>query len=368
MYRGIAFGGQGLSNQGEFAARMPCGAAVDWAMSMQFLRLLLSIGVGVLAAGSAGPGAFAADFYQGRTLTVIVGYAPGGGVDTTARAVTRHLGRFIPGGPAVTVQNMEGAAGIVSVNHLVRRVASDGLTLGIPGRSWFVEGIVKRQGIAFDPVTLTYVGSPGSVTSAAFVRTATGIKTFDELKASGKTVSFGALGAGSHTATVPNLLAAAGAPIRVVLGYVSTARILLALEQGEVDGSFTTGDGLASRAALAKQVVPIVQSAARYPGLPLLRDVIREQHRPVLDLVMATDTFGVPIVGPPGMAAEQTAILRKAFLAMAQDQDYQADARRVELPVGSPIEGGRLAEMMRTLAAATTSDVISEVQKLASGK
>ena len=150
---------------------------------MRFLRLLL-LGIGVL---TAGPGALAADFYQGKTLTVIVGYAPGGGVDTTARAVTRHLGRFIPGNPAVTVQNMEGAAGIVSVNHLVRRVAPDGLTLGIPGRSWFVEGIVKRPGIAFDPVTLTYIGSPGSVTSAAFIRTATGIKTFDALKASRQT-------------------------------------------------------------------------------------------------------------------------------------------------------------------------------------
>ena len=352
--------------------RSSCGArslraAAEWAFSMQFLRLLASIGTGVLAAGSAGPGA-AADFYQGKTLTVIVGYAPGGGVDTTARAVTRHLGRFIPGNPAVTVQNMEGAAGIVSVNHLVRRVAPDGLTLGIPGRSWFVEGIVKRAGAAFDPVALTYIGSPGSVTSAAYIRTATGIRSFDELKASGRPVSFGALGAGSHTATVPNLLAAAGAPIKVILGYVSTARILLALEQGEIDGSFTTGDGLANRTALTKQVVPIVQSAARYPGLPLLRDVIRPEHRPVLDLVLATDAFGVPIVGPPGMETAQTAILRQAFIAMAQDQDYQAAARRVELPVGSPIEGGKLADMMRTLAAATTPEVIAEFQKLASGK
>jgi hypothetical protein len=140
------------------------------------------------------------------------------------------------------------------------------------------------------------------------------------------------------------------------------------LEQGEVDASFTTGDGIANRAALMKQVTPIVQSAPRFPGLPLLRDVIAERHRPLLDLVMATDTFGVPIVAPPGVPAEQTAILRKAFLAMAQDPDYQADARRVELPVGNPIEGGKLAEMMRALAASTTPQVIAEFQKLASGK
>jgi tripartite-type tricarboxylate transporter receptor subunit TctC len=263
---------------------------------------------------------------------------------------------------------MEGAAGIVSVNHLVRRVAPDGLTLGIPGRSWFIEGIVKRQGVAFDPVTLTYVGSPGSVTSAAFIRTATGIKTFDELKASKTTVRFGALGAGTHTATVPKLLAAHGLPISVVLGYVSTARILLALEQGEIDASFTTGDGIANRTALMKQVTPIVQSAPRFSGLPLLRDVVDKRYGPLLDLVMATDTVGVPIVGPPGMPAEQTAILRKAFLAMAQDKEYQADAKRVELPVGSPIEGGKLAAMMRVLAAATTPEVITEFRQLASGK
>jgi tripartite-type tricarboxylate transporter receptor subunit TctC len=335
---------------------------------MRFSGLMVAVGLGILAAGVAGPRAVAADFYQGKTLTVIVGYAPGGGVDTTARAVTRHLGRFIPGNPAVTVQNMEGAAGIVSVNHLVRRVAPDGLTLGIPGRSWFIEGIVKRQGVAFDPVTLTYVGSPGSVTSAAFIRSATGIKMFDELKASKTTVRFGALGPGTHTATVPNLLAANGVPIRVVLGYVSTARILLALEQGEIDGSFTTGDGIANRTDLMKQVTPILQSAPRFPGLPLLRDVIDKRYWPLLDLVMATDNFGVPIVAPPGVPAEQTAILRKAFMTMAQDKEYQTDARRVELPVGSPIEGGKLAEMMRALVASTTPEVLAEFRKLASGK
>src|SRR5215211_4117061 len=91
----------------------------------------------------------AADYYQGKTLTVVVGYAPGGGVDATARAITRHLAHFIPGHPNVVVQNMEGAAGIVSVNHLDRRVAPDGLTLAVPGRSWYIEAIVKRPGITF---------------------------------------------------------------------------------------------------------------------------------------------------------------------------------------------------------------------------
>ena len=270
--------------------------------------------------------ALAADFYQGKTLTVIVGYAPGGGVDASARAMTRHLGRFIPGQPNVVVQNMEGAAGLISVNHLDRRVAPDGLTLAVPGRSWYIEGIIKRPGVTFDPVKLTYIGSPGTVTSAAFVRTSTGITTFAELQAFPKTVTFGALGAGTPTAMVPALLAANGAPIKTVLGYVSTARVLLALEQGEVDGFFTVGNALAARTDLAAKVVPIVQSGPARAGVPLLREVIRASQLSVLDLIMAPDSFGVPLVGPARMPPEVTEILRKAFVAMAQDADYQADA------------------------------------------
>src|SRR3954463_10821686 len=91
----------------------------------------------------------AADFYQGKTLTMIVGFAPGGGVDTTARLLARHLARFIPGQHGVVVQNMEGAAGVIPANYLARRVAPDGLTLAVPGRSWFVEGVVKSSGVTF---------------------------------------------------------------------------------------------------------------------------------------------------------------------------------------------------------------------------
>jgi tripartite-type tricarboxylate transporter receptor subunit TctC len=309
-----------------------------------------------------------ADFYQGKTLTVIVGYAPGGGVDASARAMTRHLGRFIPGRPAIVVQNMEGAAGIVSVNHLDRRVAPDGLTLAVPGRSWYIEAIVKRPGIAFDPTRFTYIGSPGTVSAAAFIRASTGLTSYEELKASPKTVTFGALGATTPTAMAPALLGANGAAVKVVLGYVSTARILLALEQGEIDGTFTVGNALASRAELFAKVVPIVQTAPVRPGVPLLRDVVRASHRPIVDLVMAPDSIGVPLVGPAGMPADATAILRKAFLAMAQDKDYQTDAEKVELPVGSPIEGSQIAAMIRALAAAATPEVIAEFNRLAGGK
>jgi tripartite-type tricarboxylate transporter receptor subunit TctC len=328
--------------------------------------MLLSV-LTCLGLGMASP-TWAADFYQGKTLTVIVGYAPGGGVDASARAITRHLGRFIPGRPNIVVQNMEGAAGIVSVNHLDRRVAPDGLTLAVPGRSWYIEAIVKRPGISFDPTRLTYVGSPGAVSAAAFVHARTGLTSYATLKAATKPVTFGALGATTPTAMSPALLADAGAPVKVVLGYVSTARLLLALEQGEIDGTFTVGNALAARPDLAAKMVALVQTAPVRPGVPLLRDVVRASQQPIVDLVQAPDSIGVPLVGPAGMPADVTAALRQAFLAMAADKDYQADAERVDLPAGQPIEGARIAEMIRALAVVATPPVIAEFSRLAGGK
>jgi Tripartite tricarboxylate transporter family receptor len=336
-------------------------------------RLLSLAGRGALSAGiatAAAPRAFAADFYQGKTLTLVVGYAPGGGVDTTARVVARHLVRFIPGQPGVVVQNMEGAAGVVAANYLDRRVAADGLTLGVPGRSWFMEGILKNPGIMFDPARFSYIGSPGAVTSSVYVRASTGITTFDQLKSSQRTLIFGALGSTTPTAMIPMMLAASGVPIKVILGYVSTARILLALEQGEVDGFYTVDDSFGRRQDLlnSKVVIPILQSTPRRAGLPVVRDVLPLGDGPLLSLVMSVDSVGLALIGPAGMPPVRTEILRNAFLAMAADKEYQADAVKADQPVGAPIGGAQLAAMIDDLASAGTTDSIAAYKRLRAAK
>src|SRR4051794_27124018 len=240
--------------------------AVETRLSRRWL--LLGLGTGALSLAASVKKGCAADFYQGKTLTMIVGFAPGGGVDTTARLLARHLARFIPGQPGVVVQNMEGAAGVIAANYLARRVAPDGLTLAVPGRSWFVEGVVKSSGVTFDPTKFTWIGSPGAVNSMMFVRASTGIKTFDELKSSPRTLTFGSLGSTTPTGMVPTMLAARGVPIKVIYGYVSTARVLLALEQGEVDGVFTVEESFSRRQDLIKNkvVIPILQNKRPCPA------------------------------------------------------------------------------------------------------
>lgn len=307
------------------------------------------------------------DFYRGKTLNMMVGFAPGGGVDTTARVVARHVARFIPGRPRVVVQNMEGAAGIVSANYLYQRAPADGLTIAIPGRSWFVEGAIQVTGVRFDPTRFSYIGSPGAVNSVVYVRSSTGVKRFEDLKASRRVLSFGALGSLTPTAMVPYMLAAQGMPIKVVVGYVSSARVMVALEQGEVDGFFTVESSFGLRQDLAEKkiIIPILQNKPVHPGLPLLRDVLPKTDGPLLTVVMALETFGLPIIGPPGVTPERLEILRKAFMSMCADKDYRTEAVKADMPVGEPLGGAQLAAMMKELAATATPEIIARYKRLA---
>jgi hypothetical protein len=331
--------------------------------------LLTGIAGGALSLGFApgvAQGAPADPFYRGKTLNVIVGFAPGGGVDTTSRVVARHLARFIPGQPRVIVQNMEGAAGIVCANYLYQRAPADALTLAIPGRSWFVEGAIQVTGVRFDPTKFSYIGSPGAVNSVVYVRSSTGVKNLADLKALRRTLSFGALGSLTPTAMVPYMLAAQGMPIRVVVGYVSSARIMVALEQGEVDGFFTVEATFGLRQDLVekKVIIPILQNKPIHPGIPLIRDVLPKSDGPLLTVVMALETFGLPVIGPPGIPAERVDILRQAFLAMCNDKDYRADAVKADLPIGTPLGGAQLAGMMNDLVATASPAIIARYKRL----
>ena len=331
------------------------------------LALTLAGALGATLAGAAS--AAAEDFYAGKTLTVIVGFAPGGGVDTTARVVARLLVRFIPGHPGVVVQNMEAAAGLVAATHMTRRVVPDGLTLAVPGRSWFIEGIVNSLGVAFDPTAFSFIGSPGAVTSLMYVRTSSGVTSLATLKSAPRQLVFGALRSNTPTAMVPAMLARRGAPIRVIPSYGSTARVLLALQQGEVEGFFTVEDSFANREDMiaSKLVVPILQTRPKLAGIPLVRDALPASDGPLLALVLALDDFGLPLVGPPGMPAERVELLRKAFMEMCRDPDYQAEAARMNQPVGAPIGGARLAAMISQLAASAAPDVVAAYRRLTEG-
>jgi hypothetical protein len=142
------------------------------------------------------------------------------------------------------------------------------------------------------------------------------------------------------------------------------------LEQGEVDGFYTVDDSFSRRVDLInnKIVAPILQSTPRLPGLPLVRDVLPPSEGALLELVMASDNIGLALIGPAGIPAERTEIVRQAFLAMAQDKDYQADAVKADQPVGAPIGGAQLTSLINQLAAVGSSDAVAAFKRLRAGR
>jgi Tripartite tricarboxylate transporter family receptor len=305
------------------------------------------------------------NFYQGKRITLVVGYNPGGGIDTAGRLMAKHLGRFIPGNPSIIVQNMEGGAGVIAANYIAR-ATPDGLTLAVPGRTWFIVGVVKHPAAKFEPAALSYVGSTGTVNSALWMRPDSGITSFEKLMASREKVILGSLNATSQDSMVPMLLAQNGVPVRVIRGYNSSARLLVAAEQGELPGLFHIVDGFAKRPDLLtkKVLVPILQTQPVFEGLPLVRDVIRASDRPLLDLVLAGEDFGVILAGPPGVPAGRLDLLRKAFIAMTGDAEFQSDSSKMDVPRGSPLDGTTVASMMAKLVRTTTPETIAGFDRL----
>ena len=324
------------------------------------IRLLVGIFALVACAGSAP----AADFYAGKTITLYAGFQAGGGVDGNMRVVAHHLGEFIAGKPKVVAQNMPGAAGIANANFLYDKAERDGLTLGMPGRSWMLSPLVGEPGARYDPLKFAWIGSPGAVNTILWLRGDKGVPSLDALKARKEPVVLGGLRLRATNSIGPLVLAQkAGWPLKVIQGFEATAKILLAIEQKEVDGIFVQKDTfLTNRPDMvrSKLVIPLVQSRPVEPGVPLLWDSIPDQAKPLMLLIMASDNFGLPLIAPPGVPAERVAIPRTAFMAMARSPQFIADSEKIGAPAGDPVDGATLTRMVADTIAGATSDVVAE--------
>ena len=178
------------------------------------------------------------EFYNNKTIRIVVGFSPGGGMDIYARAIGRHLGKNIPGKPTVIVENMPGAGSLIAANYLYKQAKPDGLTIG----SW-IGGLVLQQviggqkGIEFDSRKFEWIGVPAGDSSSCAVTKAGGVANIDQWFAAKTPVKIGAMAPGSVTSDIPKILKAAlNLPIQIVEGYKGTAEIRVAADSGEVDG------------------------------------------------------------------------------------------------------------------------------------
>jgi tripartite-type tricarboxylate transporter receptor subunit TctC len=308
----------------------------------------------------------AKDFYEGKNLSLIAGYPPGGGVDNEMRLIAQFFSKFIPGKPNIVAKNMPGAGGMLLGNYLYLKAMPDGLELGMPGRSGFLlANSIGHKGAQYDLRKFTYIGSAVSTNSILWLRKSTNIRTLDELKKSKKEIVLGGLNSRSQNVVVPRILNKyEGFPFRTVYGYPGFNAVLIALERGEVDGLFShEGSIQGTRPDMIKSgvVVPIFQTFQIEPNLPVLSSFVKNpRERDLLRLLNAPSRIGLPTLGPPGMNAEATKILRTSFQKMAADKAFRETAEKRGMHVADPATGEELQAFIAENLVEVPEDVVKE--------
>jgi tripartite-type tricarboxylate transporter receptor subunit TctC len=288
--------------------------------------------------------AIAADFYQGKTIRFIVGFAAGGGYDAYTRMVARYIGRYIPGNPTTVVENMDGAGSLIAAHHIYSKITPDGLTVGIWNSFNVFNNAMGDPGVKIDGRKIEWIGTPGKDSPACAIMAFTGLKTIDDILKSGKPLRMGAV-RGGNTAHLPEMLNRwAGAKFQIIPGYTGTSKIRIAMQSKELDGACWTWDSMRStaRAMLdAKgddRMIPVIISDRwedpEVRNVPLFTEVFSdEDNRRAFNTWNAANQFSRPFTLPPGTPKDRVKLLRNAFKATLQDNDFVADAKKSNLTV-----------------------------------
>lgn len=324
---------------------------------MRSVYLNITFGIS-LAFGLAVFPAYAQQFYEGKTVRIVVGASAGGGFDTYARAIGRHVGRHIAGNPTVIVENRPGAASLIAANYLYKVTEPDGLTVGHFLGSVIFGQVLGQPGIEFDARKFNYVGVPVKETSICALSKKTGISDFRQWLASKQPVKMGSVGRGDFTDDIPKILhSILGLPAQVVAGYKGTSEIRLAVEGGELDGVCMGWDSIKAtwRTALdSRDVMVLVQAVSTpHPDLakvPLAVDFAKTAEGKTLIEVGIhdrSDTFRVYVL-PPGTPRDRVETLRRAFRDTLRDPQFLDDAKKSKLSV-DPVAGADVQRLVEGL-------------------
>lgn len=328
-------------------------------MTLSPARILaFGILIGLAAAPPARAQSSVADFYRGRTMTLLIGVNVGASYDLEGRLVARHLGRFIPGNPTIVAQNMIGGGGIVMANYVQAIAPRDGSVLAMAPNTLPMAQATRLDGVKYDMGGFNWLGSLMAPAHSALVAWSSGgVASFDDLRR--RQISNGASPKGSFTYTMPALLnELTGTKLKIVAGYQGINTIYLALERGEVETAAVTWNDFAQEKAdwvREGRVRALVQSAPRaadLPDVPTISDVLtRREDEPLVEILLSGNAIGRPLATGPGAPAERVGALRDAFEAMRRDAAFLDDARRSHVDVGA-ITGADIArEVARVLAA-----------------
>jgi tripartite-type tricarboxylate transporter receptor subunit TctC len=323
--------------------------------------------------GLGGGAAEASDFYAGKTINFIVGADAAGGYDTYARVIARHLSHFIPGAPAIVVQNMPGAGSAKAAAYLYSLAPRDGTTIAALFPGAIIDPLLQRRAAGqFDATKFVYLASASSEPRVCATGPSSKITNFAQTMT--ERMVIGASQTGGSTSDYAYMTRnATGAKLDIVSGYKGTATIILAVERGEAEG--LCGVDWSSLKTERPQWVRdktahILVQAAPEPNAELdamhvpnlLSFVKNDLDRKAVSLVTSQQIFSRPYAAPPGVPTEQAKILRDAFAAVLRDSKFLADAAATRLSI-APASGERVQQVVAQLYG-SSGDVVKRARQL----
>ena len=313
-----------------------------------------------------------ASFYRGKTVTMIVGGSEGGGYDTMARVIGRHIGRHLPGNPSIVARNMPGASGIAAANHLYSAADKDGTVIGLLQNNNPLAQLFGNPQARFDPTKFNWLGTPSIEVAVVLVWHAVPVNSVEDLRT--RETTMGASGADSGQAFIGRLLnMTLGTRMKIVHGYRGMNDIFLAMERGEVDGY--PGIFYSALAATRPQWLSTRQGRAvvqfgterlkELPDVPFATELATNpDDKLLMEAAAARQALGRPLLMPPGVPPDRLAAMRKALAATFADPEFLADATKSRMEVDKPLSGEEIQELIARVSA-TPAPIVERLQKLA---
>jgi tripartite-type tricarboxylate transporter receptor subunit TctC len=339
----------------------------------RYCLILLIIAVSLTQAYGQTP------YYQGKTITIIVGYQAGDGYDIWARLLAAHLGKHLPGSPNIVVQNMPGAGSMIAANHVYNVAKPDGLTMASVGPSLYLDQLVGKKEVQFDWAKFGWVGSTENTPWLLYMKADTPYKTFDDIRKAQEAPKCSATSTGTSGHFIPKLLEEAlGAKFNVIMGYKGGSEQDLAFERGEVVCRSLSIPTFFAREPFItwrkNGVVRILMQTGRkrderMPDVPTIHELMKEYKtsestKTLVTSVLASGDIGRPFITPPGLSAERLKLLRDAFRKTMSDPAFLSDVKLRKLEVEP--DSGETLEAIAKQVMARPRDIVERMKKLLS--
>jgi tripartite-type tricarboxylate transporter receptor subunit TctC len=322
-----------------------------------------------------------APFYQGKTITIIVGTKAGDAYDLYPRMLAEFMPKHIPGNPNIIIQNVPGAASMIAANQVYNVAKPDGLTIGAIYPALYFEQLTKKPEVKFDWTKFGWVGNPVTSNHLLYMRADAPFKSMDDIRTASSAPKCGSNGITSTGYYLPKLMEETlGTKFDIVLGYQSGQDVDLAVERGEVVcRAFTITAFFAREPFITWRkkgfVNVLMQSGAKRdarlkdpPTIYELMDKYKtnEAGRSLAKVVLSAGEFGRPLVTPPGVPADRLKILRDAFDKSVSDPGLLAAAEKRRLEM-DPASGAELETLAKEVMSASP-EIVEKMEKLLSGK